>query len=101
MTGSLRLKNVQKSVVFMPTESKSYKYLSILGRIVGVVRDDRVYMIGDHVVVSDDEDRTVGHGRICGIRQNNSDHFFEVQMDNGESDTVKSARIRVVNDFFI
>ncbi len=101
-------KLVKGSVELKPTGINDCKFVSVLGRTVGVIEGNRVYMVGDHVEVSDDGCGYItpgisrpGYGRIARIYHDKTDHFYEIQMENGERGTVKSARIRVVNDIFV
>ena len=72
--------------------------------VVGVLEDKIAYLLGDRVIVSGDimgyispGIRKPGFGTIVGIRDDYTDHFYVVRMDNGEEGSVKSARIQVVD----
>lgn len=76
-----------------------------LGLVVGVLEDQTVYLLGDRVVVSGDIMGYIcpgihkpGLGTIIEIREDYTDHFYVVRMDNGERGSVKSARIQVISD---
>ena len=70
---------------------------------VGVVESRRIVYLGDRVKVSGDSRGYIcpgiyrsGLGTIVGIRRDDTDHFFEILMDNGERGTAKGARITVI-----
>ena len=76
---------------------------------VGVVEEGPLnhktaYLIGDRVEVTDDGVGYIGPGisrpglgEIVDIERNDTDHYFGVQMDNGEFSHLKSARITILS----
>ena len=70
---------------------------------VGAVINDKYYFVGDRVKVTDDGRGYIapgikrpGYGIIQSVKRDNTDHFFNILMDNGEKGTVKAWRIEVV-----
>lgn len=77
------------------------------GNIFGIREDPGVfqkdYYVGEMVKVTGDIHgyicpgiRTPGIGRITCVHEDNTDHFFTVEMVNGEIGSVKSARLEVI-----
>lgn len=77
--------------------------------LVGIVEDPEThpqyFFVGDVVKVTDDGNGYIcpgishnGIGVIIGIQEDDTDHFFEIQMLNGESGTCKSNRLEVQNN---
>ena len=77
------------------------------GNIVGIREDidQKEYYVGDIVKVTDDGYgyispgiKTPGIGKIVAVREDDTDHFFTVKMENGETAFgVKAARIEVIH----
>lgn len=75
------------------------------GLTLGVLRNETVYLIGDRVEVTGDVKGYIGGGitkpglgYITQIERNCTDHYFGVEMDNGEFGFVKSARIEILEE---
>lgn len=77
-----------------------------LSKVIGVLENDRVYLIGDSVMITGDcrgyiapGIKQPGNGVIVEIKKDDTDHYYRILMDNGEMGSVKSARIdHIVND---
>ena len=70
--------------------------------LVGMVENERAYLIADEVEITGDIMGYIcpgilhpGKGTIIEIRKHDTDHFYGVLMDNGEFGFMKSARITV------
>lgn len=71
--------------------------------LVGVIEHERSYLLGDVVKITADPRGYIcpgiscpGRGKITEIQEDDTDHFYGVQMDNGEFGFMKSARIKVI-----
>lgn len=65
------------------------------------------YYVGDIVKVTDDGCgyicpgiKTPGNGKIVSVHEDDTDHFFTVKMENGETGSVKSNRIEVIHSTY-
>ena len=80
------------------------------GNIVGIRKDhgkyQKEYYVGDLVKVTDDGHgyispgiKTPGIGIIAAVHEDDTDHFFTVKMENGETGlSVKWHRLEVINN---
>ena len=77
--------------------------------LVGIRHDpgkyQQDYLTGDVVMVTDDGNgyicsgiTTPGIGMIVGVREDDTDYFFAIQMANGEHGFCKSNRLEVLQD---
>lgn len=78
------------------------------GNIIGVRENpgkyQQDYYVGDVVRVTDDGRgyicpgiKTPGIGKITRVHEDDTDHFFTVKMENGETGfSIKSARLEVI-----
>ncbi len=71
--------------------------------IIGMLESNHIYFCGDRVEVTGDINGYIcpgishpGLGRIAKIRHHDTDYFYGILMDNGESGFVKSSRIKVI-----
>jgi hypothetical protein len=88
---------------YEPTNFANFKYIVSNDEdnfVVGVLENAKSYLIGDRVKVGCDCRGYIapgisqpGEGRITHIQRDDTDHFYGVQMDNGEFGFIKSARI--------
>ena len=76
------------------------------GNHVGVLEDDRLYLVGDSVQVTGDSRGYIGPGitvegpgliyEVTSSTNINTDHYYGVKMWNGQHGFLKSARIKPI-----
>ncbi len=94
----------------METKATMFDNISYLingGDIVGIRVDTgrciKEYYVGDTVEVTGDcrgyicsGIKTPGKGKIVSVRKDDTDHFFVVEMENGETGIMKYHRMEVI-----
>ena len=81
---------------------ENYKFIvqRVDGKTVGLKIDEKEYLLSNRVEIRADSDGRIcagimheGLGTITRIKRNGTDHYFGVQMDDGEFGYVSVARI--------
>ena len=93
-------------VRFMPSQISNFQFIVTDDEhhfAVGVLENEKSYLLGDRVLIAPDIMGYItpgiehpGEGMITRICTDDIDHFYGVQMDNGEFGFVKSARIKSI-----
>lgn len=81
---------------------------NVVGIRINPGKYQRKYYVGDIVKVTDDGCgyicpgiRTPGKGRIVSVHEDDTDHFFTIEMENGEiGRAVKANRLEVVRSTY-